>query len=101
MNLPDLEEPWPIYILTKATEITRGSNIYVSKSPPGFIIQKDFASLNAESICGFTPKFVAICSSTSYPFWFPCIIKHPPIDILDILVNTLRNKDKKFPFIFV
>ena len=42
-NIPDLEEPCPICPLTKATRIPRGITIDVSKSPPGFMLQIDFA----------------------------------------------------------
>ena len=61
----------------------------------------DFAFFNVEIICGFTSTFVAICSATSHPFVFPSRSKHPPLDILKILVTTLRNQDKKVSFIRV
>ena len=73
-NMPALEEPYPICILTKATRIPRGPTTDVSKLAPGFMLQMDFAFLNVESICGFTSTFVtqflwlyavSICSATS------------------------------------
>ena len=100
-NLPDLEEPCPICLLTKATKISRGPTTDVSKFDPGFMLQMDFAFFNVESIRGFTSTFVAICSATSYPFGFPSRSKLPPLDILKFLVITLRNQDKKVAFIRV
>ena len=51
-NIPELEEPCPICLLTKATEIPRGPTIDVSKFAPGFMLQMDFAFFNVESIRG-------------------------------------------------
>ena len=100
-NLPELEEPCPICLLTKATKIYRGPITDVSKFVPGFMLQMDFAFFNVESIREFTSTFVDICSATSYPFGFPSISKHPPLDILNFLVTTLKNQDKKVTFIRV
>ena len=69
-NLPDLEEPWPIYLVNKSSKITRGPKIDVSKFAPGFMLQMDFEFFNIERIFGFTSTFVDIYSSTSYPFEF-------------------------------
>ena len=44
---------------------------------------------------------MAICSATSHPFGSLSRSKRPPLDILKILVTTLRNKDKKVAFIRV
>ena len=63
-NLPEFEEPCPIYLLTKVTKIPRDPTTDVSKFPPGFILQMDFAFLNVESIRGFTSTFVDICYAT-------------------------------------
>ena len=49
-NIPELEEPWPIYLLTKATKITRGTTTDASKFAPGFMLQMDFEFFNVESI---------------------------------------------------
>ena len=59
-NLPELEEPCPICLLTKATKISRGPTNDVSKLAPGFMLQMDFAFFNVESISEFTSTFVAI-----------------------------------------
>ena len=69
--------------------------------PHGFMLQMYFAFFNIESIRGFTSTFVAICSATSYPFGFYYKSKRPPLDILKLLVTTLRNQDKKVAFIRV
>ena len=61
----------------------------------------DFAFFNAGIIRGFTSTFVAIYSATSYPFGFPSRSKRIPLDILKILVSTLKNQDKKVAFIRV
>ena len=90
-NLPELEEPCPICLLTKATKITIGPTTDVLKFSPGFMLQMDFSFFNVEIIRGFTSTFVAICSATSYPFGFPSISKHPLLEILEFLVTTLRN----------
>ena len=57
-NLPELEEPCPIFLLTKATEITRGPTIDVSKFSPCFMIQMEFNFFNIEIVCGFNSTFV-------------------------------------------
>ena len=100
-NPAELEGPFPVCLLTKATKISRGPTTDVSKFTPGFMLQIDFAFFNAESIRGFNSTFVDICSATSYPFGFPYIIKRPPLDILKFLVTTLVNQDKKVAFIRV
>ena len=60
-----------------------------------------FTFFNVEIIRGFNSTFVAICSATSYPFVFPYRSKHPTLDILEFLVNTLSHQDKKVAFIWV
>ena len=100
-NLPELEEPCPICILTKATKISRVPTTDVSKFAPGFMLQMDFSFFNLESIHGFTSTFVAIYSATSYPFGFPSRSKRPPLDILKFLFTKLINQDKKVAFIRV
>ena len=100
-NLPELEDPCHICLVTKATKITRYPTAYVSKFPPGFMLQMDFAFFNGESIRGFTSNFVAICSATSHPFGFPSRSKRPPLDILKFIITTLSNQDNKFAFIRV
>ena len=97
-NLPELEESYPICIMNKANKITRGPTTVVSKCAPGFMLHMDFAFSNVESIRGCTSNFVAIWSTTSYPFGFPSRSKRPPLDILKFLVTTLRNQDKKVVF---
>ena len=64
-NLPNLEEPCPICLLTKATKHTRDPTIDVYKFSPRFMVQMDFEFFNAESIRGFTSTFLAICYATS------------------------------------
>ena len=76
--LPELEEPCPICLLTKATKINRGPTTDVSEFAPGFMLQMDFAFFNVESIRGFTSNFVDICSSTSYYFGLPSRSKRSP-----------------------
>ena len=70
-NIPDLEEPLPIFIFTRATRIPRGLTIDVRKSSPEFMIQMNFAFFNVESIHVFTSNFGAICYANSHPFGFP------------------------------
>ena len=41
-NLPELEDPCPICILTKATKIPRGPTIYVSNFAPGVYASNGF-----------------------------------------------------------
>ena len=81
-KLTDLEEPWPICILTKATEIPIGPNIYASNFSSGLMLQMDFVFFNVGIIHGFTCIFVAICFATSYPFGFTSRSKISPLDIL-------------------
>ena len=87
--------------MTKAIKISIGTTINVSKISPGFMLQIYFACFDVGSIRGLTSTFVAICSSTSYPFVFPSRIKPLSIDTLKLLVTTLRNQDKKVAFIRV
>ena len=100
-NLPELEETFPICLLTKATKIPRGPTTDVSKFAPGFMLQMDFAFSNVESIRVFTSNFVTIFSATAYPFRFLSRIKSPPLDILKFLITALRNQDNKVAFIRV
>ena len=60
-----------------------------------------FDFFNVESIRVSTWTFVAICSATSYLFVLSSRSKRPPLDIIKLLVITLRNQDNKFAFIWV
>ena len=100
-NLPDLEEPWPIRLFTKATKIPIGPNNNVSNIVPVFMLQMNITFFNVESISGFTSNFVSIWSATSQPFCFLSIIKTLLIYIIKFKVNTLRKKDNKFAFVWV
>ena len=100
-HIPDLKNPCPVCLLTKATKINRGLTIDVSKNFPGFMLQIDLAFFNAEIIHGVTSTVVAISSANSYPFGFPSKSKHSPLDILKFPITTLINKDNKFTFIRV
>ena len=62
-NLPELEEPCPICLLTKATKFSRGPTTDVSKFSPGFMLQMDFAFFDVGSMRGFTSTFVDLCSA--------------------------------------
>ena len=97
-NLPELEEPCPICLLTKATKISRCPTTDVSKFAPGFMLQMDVSFFIVESICGFTCTFVTICYNTSHHFVFPPRGKFPLIDIIKFLFNTLSNQNKKIVF---
>ena len=90
-NIPDLEETLPIFLSTKANKIPKGTAIDVLIYPPGFMLQIDFSFFNVESIRGFNSTFLAICSTNSHPFGFKSRSKHPPLDILKLLVTTLMN----------
>ena len=100
-NIPYLEEPCPICLMTKSNRIPRDPTTDVSKFPHGFMLQMNFSFFNVESISGFTSAFVAICSATSHPFGFPSRRKRTPLDILKFLVTTLSDQDKKVAFIRV
>ena len=99
-NLSNLEEPFPICLLTKA-KIPRGPTTDISKFSYGFMLHMYFAFFNVESIHGFTSNFVDICSATSYTFGYPSRIKFPPLGILKLIFATLRNKDNNFAFVLV
>ena len=86
-NIPDLEEPCPIFISTKANKITRVLIIYVSKFYPGFMLQIYLSFFGVERICGFNSTFLAKYSDTSYLFGFLYIIKLPLLDVLKFLVT--------------
>ena len=58
-NIPELEEPCPICIMTKANKIPRVPTTDVSKFAPGFMLHMYFAFSNVEIICRFTSTFVA------------------------------------------
>ena len=64
-NLTGLEEPCPIFLLTKATKIPKDPTTDVSNFAPGFTLQMDSAFFNVEIIRGFTSTFVSVCSYTS------------------------------------
>ena len=70
-NLPYLSETCPMFLLIKETTITRGLNIDISNSPPGFMIQMYITFFNIENIYGFNPTFVDICYDNSHSFGFP------------------------------
>ena len=66
-NLPELEEPCPICLLTKATKISRGPTTDVSKFAPGFMLQMDSSMLKA---------------SVDLPqlLWLYALLLHIPLD---------------------
>ena len=100
-NPPDLDEPCPIYILIKETEIPKGPTTDVSKLAPWFMLQIYFSFFNIESIRGFTLNFFDKWCANSYPFGFPSISRRLLLYIFKFLVTTLRNQDKKVAFIGV
>ena len=100
-NIPNLEEPYPIFLFSKATKIPRGQTTDVSKFPLGFMLRMDFSFFIVESIRGFASTFVAICPATLCPFGFTSRRKRSPLDILKFLVNTLRNQEMKSALIRV
>ena len=100
-NITDLEETFPISLLTKITEIPIYPSVDVLKSTPGFMPHMDFAVFNVEIIRVFTSTFVAICSATSHFFEFPYRSKRPPLEILKFLVTTLINQSKKILLVWV
>ena len=100
-NIPDLEEPWPICLLTKRTKIPIVPTTDVSKFAHRFMFQMYFAFFNVEIIRGFTSTFVAIYSATSLPFGFPSRRKRPPLEILKFILTLLINRDNKVAFIWV
>ena len=65
------------------------------------MLQMDFYFFNVESISGFTSTFVAIFSANSHPFGFPYRSKCLPLVILNFLVATLINHEKKVALIRV
>ena len=65
INIPDLENPWPIFLLNKETKIPIVLTIDFYKFYPGFMLQMYFSFLNVESIRRFTLTFLSICSATS------------------------------------
>ena len=73
----------------------------MTQNPPLGSCFNWFFSFNIESIHVFTLTFVAISSYTLYPFEFTSTIKLTPLDILKLLVTTLRNQDTKVAFIQV
>ena len=99
--LPDLEEPCPIFLFTKATKITIGLVIDVSIFFSGYMLQMYFSLFNVESIHRFTSTFVDIFSAPSWTFGFPSRIKFIPLDILKLLVATLRNQYNKVALVQV
>ena len=100
-NLPDLEEPCPICILTKSTKIIRGTTTDISKFATVFMLQMYYDFFNIECIRGLTSNVVATCSSHSYPFGFPSRNKPPPLNIMNFFVTTLINQYNKVSFIRV
>ena len=94
-NLPDLEELCPIFLLARSTKIPRGKSIYVSKFPPGFMLQMYFEFFDVEIIRVFTSTFVDICSAKLYPFVFTFRRKCPPLDILKILFRHVPGLGEK------
>ena len=100
-NLTDLDQPYPIYFLTKANNITRGPTIDVSNSLPVLMIHMIFALFNVEAILVFNSAFVAICLSTSHPFDSPSIISSTPMENSKLPVTALINQENKVVFVRV
>ena len=100
-NFPEFEESYPIYLLTKATKIPRGTTTYVSKVSTRYMLQMDFSLFNIERIHGFHSNSLTICTVTSHPFGLQSRRKISPIDILKCLVTKLSNQNKKITFIRV
>ena len=63
-NIPDLEVPFPTFLLIKETKIPIGLTIDVSKFTTEFMLHMDLAFFNVERIRGFTSNFLAISSAT-------------------------------------
>ena len=67
-SIPDLEEPLPICILTKANKTPRGPTTNVYNPPPGFMLEKDFVfSMLKPSM--YLPRLL----------WLYALILHTPL----------------------
>ena len=51
-HIPELEDPCPICLLTKATKISRGLTTDVLKFAPGSMLQMDFSFLMLKASVG-------------------------------------------------
>ena len=99
MNIPDLEEPYLICILTKATKITRANNIDAFKFSHGFMLQ-----------IGFSFSMMKAFVDLYLHLWLYVLPIHTPLDFhpeklapfgtIPLLVNTLNNQDKKSSLIW-
>ena len=76
-NLPELELLFTIFLLNKATKITRGPTIYVSKFAPRFMLQMDFSFFKCWNNPWIYPKFCGYMFFHFIPLW-TSIQKHKP-----------------------
>ena len=96
-NLPDLEDPWPIFFLTKGIKLPELQSLMPQNPPLGscFIWILCFKCLTHLLIyldfCGYMFCYFK-------PLWFTSKSKRMPIDVLKFLVSI---KDKNDAFICV
>ena len=99
-NIPELEEPFTIYLLTNATRIPIYSTTDVSRFAPSFLLQMDFFFKCWKhpciyvDFCGYIICYlIPLCISTQKQMSNSWHAK--------FLVTTFSNQDKKVAFIRV
>jgi hypothetical protein len=78
--------------LAKAKKIPRGLEWDITHLSPFQLIHLDFSFFSEKSIRGFTTALDVTCASTSYPIGFPTKSKAPPIQSVQWLIRSLRNR---------
>ena len=62
--------------------------------PSGFMLQIYFSFFYVEN-WWFYFNVLALCSATSYPFGFDLRSKISPLEMIKLIVNTFKSRDKK------
>ena len=98
-SLPESEYPYNISLLIKETKTPRVPTIYVSKFPPGFMLQPYFLFSMLKASVDL-PQLLWLYSQIHHiQFFFLSRTKTPPLDILKLLVAALINQYDKVTFV--
>ena len=93
-HLPILECKCPICLKIKAPKLNRVlQSTKINNYTRGQCFHLDFAFINKASIRGFTSYLSIHCITTKYDFVFPTRHKRPPLEIIPVFIDLLKQQN--------
>ena len=88
------QEPCTICYTENMTTFHKGKTVYKTNLQPGELIHMEFALYNTTPIRGFTSMLTVVCEKTRIIWVFTTEYKIPPVQIIHLILTTLKNKQQ-------